>query len=303
MMSSTEEEAPVMEETRVATTASNNNVQAPPSHDVESVNVDDAAVEAVPQEEFIDEDDNQVDQVPAQEIIMDRNDNDDPKLVQVDHSLMASAGILTGLLSCLACGPLAGCVLGASAAIGTARPTAAGDVARAVGRTGLHCAACSRRRATHLDQEHLILDRVQQSHVYQQTAAWSNHPVVHQTRDAAAWTFAGVRHVDATHGITQKSWRAVHAALNAMHGVVMGVKPGEVVQDPTDVSLTATDVSIGSYEEEGGSSSSSSNRNEEPHDSKDDPVKEKEPAGKDMRQGFTKRGGYAAVEGGEIVMA
>ena len=301
MMSSTEEE-PVMEETTVAATQSDNNVHVPPLQDGESVIADNVVVEAVPEEEeeFMDEDDIQVDQVPAQER-MDRNDNDDPKLVQVDHSLMASAGILTALLSCLACGPIVGCVLGASAAIGTARPTAAGDVARAVGRTGLQCAACSRRRAVHLDQEHQISNRVQQSQVYKKTAAWSDHAVVHQTRDAATWTYASVRQVDATHGITQKSWHAVHATLNAVHGVVMGVKPGEVVQDLTDVSLTATDFSIGSDEEEGSSSSSSSN--EEPHANHDDPIKEEEPAGKDMRQGFTKHGGYAAVEGGEAVMA
>lgn len=237
-------------------------------------------------EEFIDDDiqnennGGDVDVSPPGSEMMDR-ENADADGADEKAAVVWSAGIMTALVGCVFCGPLAGCLLGTGAAVGAARPTAAGDMARSVGRCGLQCVACGSRRVKENDTARSMTEKVTEHQVYQKTRALGE--------TAASQGWQRVKQVDEEYQVSTRSWQAAHSALDVVHGFVMGEKPtGGPVGEKAPSEATDPDLSAST---------------EEASDSSADDDLQREADGGDVSgQGQTKKGGYAAVEGVDALL-
>eukprot|EP00977_Amphora_coffeiformis_P010933 scaffold2590_cov160-Amphora_coffeaeformis.AAC.4 len=165
-----------------------------------------------------------------------------------ERSIMMGAGILTGLLGCVMCGPMVGCLVGTGAAIGTYRPTPAGSVARSLGYCAVSAATCSRRKAEALDQQHQFSTKVQETEIFQKSAALYET----KAKPAAEWTWGGIKVANENYRIVDRSWAGVEYALDNVHKVVIGEKPtkGNKNNPKADdtTSSSGTDFSIGDDE-------------------------------------------------------
>ena len=184
--------------------------------------------------------------------VMDRTDlKMTDVIVEQDQqrSIMMGAGLMTGLLGCVLCGPLVGCLVGTGAAIGTYRPTPAGAVARSVGYCAVSCATCSRRKAEALDQQHQLSTRVQETEIYQKSDA------IYKTKakPVVDWTWGGLKVANESYRIVDRSWATVEYALDNVHQVVVGEKPktankNSIIKVDDTTSSSSTDFSISDEE-------------------------------------------------------
>ena len=199
--------------------------------------------------------------------VMDRSSDLKMTDVVVDQeysqqSIMMGAGIMTGLLGCVFCGPVVGCLVGAGAAVGTYRPTPAGNVVRSVGHCAVSAASCSRRKVDALDRQHDLSTKVQASEIYRKSADLSTKVQeseiyrksanVYQTKavPAAAWTWGSLQNVNESYHIVDRSWAAVESTLDHVHQVVIGEKPTLSNKASADNDMTGSDTDFSISDDE-----------------------------------------------------
>ena len=177
-----------------------------------------------------------------------------------NRKIMYGACAVGSAAGCFLCGPHAACLIGAGAAIGTYRPTAAGDVARAMGRFALSFVRCSRRKAGEIDtQFHLsekaqvLSEMAQETQVWEKTRAIAEHPTVEHTKAMAVEGWEGAKQltqrVDQQYRITERSWNGIEYSLDKMNAIVVGQVPGKA-SSLAGTEESGTDYSIESDEDE-----------------------------------------------------
>ena len=211
-------------------------------------------------------------------LLLDEEDkNDDAR------AIMISAGLLGGILGCVLCGPMAGCLVGTGTAIGTHRPTPAGNVARSMGQCALSCAHCSQTKAAAWDEKHAWSAQVQQTELYQKGRVWSEAPL-----QMATWSWESIRLADETYSVSRRSWKGIERTLDALHVAVIGTKPGETTTNhnnkPHSIGRTETD------DENLSGSDFSIDEDDDNGDYDENAV------GEEMSEGRHSPNGYAAVQ-------
>lgn len=183
--------------------------------------------------------------------VMDRSDEMIVDQQEQRRSIMMGAGVLTGLVGCVMCGPLGGCLMGTGAAVGTYRPTPAGQVARSVGQCAVSCATCSQRKATALDAQHDVSGKARQVSAKVQGTKWyqkSTGFYDSKAKPVAAWTWGGLKEVNSSYRIVDRSWAAMETTLDYAHLWVIGEKPK--ADEHTDVSSSSSGSHFSIDEEE-----------------------------------------------------